>query len=176
MNAVPASTRRLFIGLFADPAVQSAIDAHRRTWGWPPGARMASLARMHMTLHFLGEVAAVQQAALMDALAEVPMPALTLVLGTPEVWRNPVAVLRADEDEGLRALHERLKLALLHAGLVPERGRWLPHVTIARKCLGAVPPTESSPIVWSVDAFALVCSHLSAPAHFEILARHASHD
>lgn len=127
-----------------------------------------------MTLHFLGEVAAVQQTALLNGLAEVPMPALTLVLHTPEVWRNPVAVLRADEDEGLRELRERLKQPLIHAGLAPERGRWAPHLTIARKCLGAVPPVEPPPIVWPVNEFALVCSHLSMPAHYEILARFPS--
>jgi 2'-5' RNA ligase len=104
------------------------------------------------------------------------MPALTVVLRTPEVWRNPVAVLRADEDEGLRALHERLKRPLIDAGLSPERGRWSPHLTIARKCLGAVPPIEPPPIVWPVDAFVLVCSHLAAPAHYEILARYRSRD
>ncbi|MDM0072793.1 RNA 2',3'-cyclic phosphodiesterase [Variovorax sp. J2P1-59] len=173
MTSEPAPTRRLFIGLFPDPGVQAAIDAHRSTWWWPRGVRMIVPARIHMTLHFLGEVAAAQQAALQQGLAEVPMHALTLVLRTPEVWRNPVAVLRPDEHEGLCVLHERLKQPLIHAGLVPERVRWTPHLTIARKCLGAVPPNEMSPIPWQVSDFVLVCSHMAPPAHYEILARHS---
>ncbi|MDM0001341.1 RNA 2',3'-cyclic phosphodiesterase [Variovorax sp. J22P240] len=174
MTSAPAPTRRLFIGLFPDPGVQAAIDAHRRNWWWPPGARMIPPARVHMTLHFLGEVPTTQQAALQDGLAEVPMQALTLVLRTPEVWRNPVAVLRPDEHEVLRALHERLKQPLQQAGLSPERAHWLPHLTIARKCLGAVPPDEPPLIPWQVSEFVLVCSHLTPPVHYEILARHST--
>jgi len=173
MTSAPAPTGRLFIGLFPDPGVQAAIDTYRRNWRWPRGARMVPPARIHMTLHFLGEVATTQQAALQDGLAEVPMQALTLVLRTPEVWRNPVAVLLPDVHEGLRALHERLKQPLLDAGLSPETARWTPHLTIARQCLGAMPPDEPPQIPWQVSEFVLACSHLTPPVHYEILARHS---
>ncbi|MDM0104000.1 RNA 2',3'-cyclic phosphodiesterase [Variovorax sp. J22R24] len=173
MTPAPSPTRRLFIGLFPDAEVQAAIDAHRRNWSWTRGARMTSLARIHMTLHFLGEVDAAQQAALQEGIAEVPMQALTLILRTPEVWRNPVAVLRPDEHEELRALHERLKWPLVDAGLTPEKGHWIPHLTIARRCLGAVPPDNPPPIPWQVSEFVLICSHMTPPARYEVLARHS---
>ena len=174
MTSAPAPTGRLFIGLFPDPGVQAAIDTYRRNWRWPRGARMVPPARIHMTLHFLGEVATTQQAALQDGLSEMPMQALTLVLRTPEVWRNPVAVLLPDVHEGLRALHERLKQPLLDAGLSPETARWTPHLTIARKCLGAMPPDEPPQIPWQVSELVLACSHLTPPVHYEILARHST--
>lgn len=120
--AVP--TRRLFLALFPDPAVKSAIDAYRKNWWWPRGARPTALARIHMTLQFLGEVEAAQQILLQEGLAEVPMHPLALTLRTPEVWRNPVAVLRPNENEVLRELHERLKRPIVRAGffarLTPE--------------------------------------------------------
>ncbi|MDM0112749.1 RNA 2',3'-cyclic phosphodiesterase [Variovorax sp. J22R133] len=174
MTSAAVPKLRLFLGLFPDPAVQSAIDACRKNWCWPRGARPTALARIHMTLHFLGEVEAAQQIVLQEGLAEVPMHPLTLALRTCEVWRNPVAVLRPDENEVLRELHERLKRPIDRAGLAPERGRWIPHLTLARRCRGAIPPPEPPAIPWPVNEFLLVCSHMSNPVRYEILARHGS--
>ncbi len=172
MSSVAEPTRRLFIGLVPDASVQAAIDFQRQAWHWPPGCRLTRPQRMHLTLHFLGEVDGPHQAALQDVLADVPMQGLTLVLGTPQVWRNHVAVLLVDEHEGLRALHAGLALQLVRAGLVPARARWTPHVTIAREASGAVPPADPQPIRWRVAAFVLVWSRLAPDWRHEVLARY----
>jgi 2'-5' RNA ligase len=162
-------TRRLFIGLLPDAKVQAAIDAHRRAWFWPPGSRLTRLERIHLTLHFLGEVDAARQAELQQALAELPPGALELLLRRPETWPNHVAVLRADGHEELRVLHERLALQIVRAGLAPERRRWIPHLTLGRNAAGAVPPANEPPIRWITKGFALVWSRLAPAASYEIV-------
>ncbi len=174
MNDLPAPTRRLFIGLFPDPGVQAAIAAHRASWSWPPGARLTNVARIHMTLHFLGEVEAGREALLSRLLCEVPVHRMSLRLGTPQTWRQQIAVLRTQPHAGLDALHEAIARQVARAGfsIANERERWLPHLTIARRTRGAVPPADPAPIVWRVDHFALVCSHLRPLPHYEAIARY----
>lgn len=174
MSSTAAPTRRLFIGLIPDAAVQAAIDAQRSAWQWPSGCRLTRPQRMHLTLHFLGEVDSLRQTALQHALADVPFTELSLVLGSPQVWRNHVAVLVAQEHEGLRALHADLALRLVRAGLAPARARWTPHLTVAREAAGAIPPADPRPIRWRVAAFALVWSRMAPEWRHELLARYAA--
>ena len=172
MDGTPEPTRRLFIGLFPDAAVQAAIDAQRARWQWPPGCRLTRAERLHLTLHFLGEVDPQREAALQDGLARLPMHPLTLVLGSPQVWHNRVAVLVASEHQGLRSLHDALTRQVLHAGLAPSDTRWTPHLTIARDALGATPPADAPPIRWRVSEFALVWSRMAPVWRHDVLARY----
>jgi 2'-5' RNA ligase len=125
-----------------------------------------------MTLHFLGLVHAARVDELQHALAEIPMAPLSLVLRTPALWE--VAVLLADENAALRDLRLRLMVPLLRMGLRVD-GRWTPHVTLARKARGAVPPACSPPVHWNACHFALVLSTLSSTppyARHDVLRRY----
>jgi 2'-5' RNA ligase len=175
MHPARESTRRLFIGLFPDPAVRAAVDAHRLAWSWPPGARLTSLPRVHMTMHFLGQVDPARQSLLETLLAEVRMDSLALRLHIPQVWRNQIAVLQCDENDALRALHDDIGRQVVRADLPVEHGRWLPHLTLARKAAGAMPPAACAPIAWRVDDFVLVCSHMARPLRYEVLSRYRAH-
>jgi len=172
MNAIQEPTRRLFIGLFPDPVVRAAIEAHRKTWSWPTGVRLTNAARIHMTLHFLGEVEHSRESLLADRLADVRMRRMTLSIRKPEAWRNPIAVLMLDENEELCALHEDIVRQVERAGLAVPPERWVPHLTIARRTRGAVPPTAMTPIAWQVNDFVLVCSQTTYPARYEFIARY----
>ncbi|WP_431276098.1 RNA 2',3'-cyclic phosphodiesterase [Variovorax ureilyticus] len=172
MNAIHESTRRLFIGLFPDPAVRAAIEAHRKAWAWPAGVRLTDAARIHLTLHFLGEVEGPGESRLAHRLADVRMRAMTLLLRTPQAWRNPIAVLMPDAHEGLRALHEDVVRQVERAGFAVQPERWVPHLTLARRTRGAVPPAGMVPIAWQVNEFVLVCSHTTYPARYEFIARY----
>ncbi|SCK51979.1 2'-5' RNA ligase [Variovorax sp. HW608] len=172
MNALHESTRRLFIGLFPGPAVRAAIEAHRKTWAWPAGVRLTNGARIHMTLHFLGPVERAREPPLAQCLADVRMRGMTLLLRTPEAWRNPIAVLMPDEHEGLRALHEGIVRQVERAGFVVPPERWVPHLTLARRTRGAVPPGGMAPIAWQVNEFVLVCSHTAYPSRYEFIAHY----
>jgi len=173
--AADLPTQRLFIGLFPDAAVRAAIDAQRAQWRWPPGVRLTESSRLHMTLHFLGEVPIASQVPLRESLGEVAVTPFDLSLGPGETWRNRIAVLRSDAPEALIDLHARIgaRLALLRlaaAGMPWSR----PHITIARRCAGAVPPGQAQPIPWRVTEFLLVRSRTAPPIRYEVLSCHAA--
>lgn len=154
----PAS-QRLFIGLWPPPQVHSALLAHADTWTWPAGARRTPPERLHVTLHFLGQVATARIADLRAGLA-VDAPAFELVLNRQEVWPGGIAVLEAGMvPPPLAALHAALAQRLTALGLPVEARRYRPHVTLARKATGASPPPSASPVHWRAGpGYALVRS------------------
>jgi len=157
-------TRRLFIGLIPCAQVRARLAALQRQWFWPPGSRPTRPERLHLTMHFLGDVDADREALLRAALADVDVEPLDLVLRTPECWSGGIAVVRPDADVALRALHARIAHAVAAGGLRPARERaWTPHVTLARDAHGAAPPEGPRPIRWRVPGFALVWSRLTPP-------------
>lgn len=165
---VATGTHRLFIGLMAEGPARAAVDAHRRLWRWPQEASLPPPGRLHLTLHFLGEVEPAVERALLKALLAVPVAPLNLTLDTVEVWRNGVAVLQPRENAMLRMLHGRIGEVL---GLEPD-ARWKPHVTLARKASKALPPQSFPPIEWHVPGFELVWSRLGQGARYEPLGRY----
>ena len=162
-----STRRRLFIGLFPDPPARVAIARHRMRWAWPAGASLPQPQRLHLTLYFLGNVEQAVEELLREALRGVAVEPLSLVLRAPQVWRNGVAVLLPDENEGLLALHARIGRAIG----TPDQ-RFTPHVTLARKAAQAYPPEASPPIVWRVNAFSLVWSQLGGRPHYEVRGRY----
>ena len=163
--------KRLFIGLMPGREVQAAIQQHCRLWVWPSGCKPTSPERLHLTLHFLGNLDAAREKALKNALLDVPVEPLELVLQIPRVLRNEVAILQPQEHAGLRALRQRLGSALACIGMAfPQH--WKPHVTLARKAARAVAPEAPPRIPWRVTEFVLVWSKLSQPPCYEVLARY----
>ena len=163
-----AATARLFIALWPTPAVLGAVLAQREHWTWPRGVRQVAPAKLHLTLHFLGAVAAARIPELIAAL-DGPAPAFTLRLDTAEVWRQGVAVLApgAPPPE-LQALHSRLGAALQKLSLPVEARRYRPHLTLARDARGATPPAAVEPIDWPLSAVRLVQSQ---DGRYEMLAQ-----
>lgn len=153
-----ATAARLFIGLWPSPAVLGAVLAQRERWTWPPGARLVAPDKLHLTLHFLGDVATARIPELIAAL-EGPTPAFTLRLVTAEVWRQGAAVLAPSAPpEELGALHDRIGATLQRLALPVEARRFRPHLTLARDARGATPPANPEPIDWPVSAVRLVRS------------------
>jgi len=162
------SLRRLFIGLMPDEGVRAALAAHQQLWHLGRG-RPTSGARLHLTLHFIGEVDATREAALRHALTGVEVHSFNLVLRTTEVWSGRIAVLRADDHSALSDLHASLAARMLQAGLAPQRDTFAPHVTLARDAPNAVPPDRFPPIAWPVSECALIWSH---DRRYDIVARY----
>lgn len=172
MPATPDASRRLFIGLFPDAAVRTAIEAQRAAWQWPPRCRLAQAQRIHLTLHFLGQVNSAQETGLREALADVPVTPMALVLAPHQLWRNRLAVLLVEPHRELQALHAQLALGVWRAGLTPCTAAWRPHLTIGRDAPGARPPAAIEPIHWHVAQFALVWSRMGPVTRYQVLARY----
>jgi len=152
------SARRLFIGLMASPAAQAAIDAYRLKWHWPPTARLVALQKLHLTLHFLGEVEGTDEARLCAAMVAVRMHPLHLRLVAPETFSGGIAVLKAAKNRQLELLHADTAAVLRGAGLPVDMQAWNPHVTLARGAKECLPPVEPPAIEMEARSFSLVCS------------------
>lgn len=165
--------RRLFIGLMPDADVRDALIAHQERWFRGAGAPTRA-DRLHMTIHFLGEIDATREWAVRSALAGEDVAPFDLVLRTPECWSGGVAVLRADDHPALNDLHARLSARLLHAGIASYRADFKPHVTLARGATNTAPPEAAPPVLWTIREFALVWSRPGPPARYEVLDRYGA--
>ena len=156
-DAAPASeSARLFLALWPDAAVREALRTWREAWAWPRGASPVATAKLHMTLHFLGNQPRERLDALLDGLAS-PFSPFSLRLDVAELWHNGIAVLAPETPpQPLLDLHARLTQALIDLGLQPEARAYRPHVTMARRATGAGLPPAGQVLDWQVDGYALV--------------------
>lgn len=155
--APPADPARLFIALWPPPELAQELQAWCRAAAGPVAARCAPMARLHLTLHFLGSVPRPRLQELRAALC-VPFSPFELCLRHCRRW--PRGLLVAEPDgvaPELAALHAQLARALVAAGLGVEDRAFRPHVTLARRLAGqgadglAVP----APLRWPVRSYAL---------------------
>lgn len=124
---------RLFVALDLPPMLRMRLVG---LCGGIPGARWVQAENFHLTLRFIGEVAAWQAREIDDALAAVRAPGFTLALagvGTFERAGKPHTLwVGVERNERLDHLRAKVETALQRAGLEPERRRFSPHVTLAR--------------------------------------------
>lgn len=160
---LPVPTVRLFLALWPGPAGRRALAAHRQQWAWPEAARLLPPARLHLTLHFLGQVPTAKLPPLTAAIdtlaASAPAANMGLSLGQAEVWSNGVAVLcPSDEPPALRRLHGALGELLPALGLPREPRPFRPHVSLARHAAGAQPPLAAPAVRLDLRSVVLVQS------------------
>lgn len=164
-------TLRLFIGLWPEPPLRQALAAQQEAWQWPRQARRVAAEKLHLTLHFLGEVEADRVGPLQAALSTVPVPPLALQWASPAgvMWHGGLAVLLLQPDEPLLALHAALGAVLGAQGLPVQTRRFKPHVTLARRADGAVPAAVAPALPYTAQHVALVAS---AQGRYTVLSRH----
>jgi len=100
-----------------------------------PGMRRIAGQELHLTLHFLGEVAAGD--AVREALASVQMSAFTItIMGVgrfPPEGQPTVLWAGVENSPSLTAFHQSIGSALTKAiGFQPEARPYSPHITLAR--------------------------------------------
>lgn len=149
---------RLFIALWPDPGIRAELAAWRDGWTWPRQAAPVRSERLHATLHFIGDVPDDRLPELRAAL-HVPFTPFTLELGHCALWPHGIAVLEPGSvPEPLLKLHESLGQALARLALPVDARPYRPHVTMARRAAGAVPPASGPAIRWPVGHYALMSS------------------
>ena len=138
MSAAHASTVRLFLALWPTAPVREALRAMQARWRWPEAAAVVDAARLHITLHFLGQVPQERVDEFRAALAVPFEPhVLALAQGRATVWPGGIAVLELQAPPALQSLHEGLSRAVQSLGWPVEERRFRPHVTFARRAQGA---------------------------------------
>jgi len=148
---------RLFTAIWPSPEVHEALLRVQRACNWPATARTTRAERLHLTLHFIGNVDASRLEALGVSLA-VPFEPFEMTFDRFEVWRGGIAALIATRPPAeLLALHARLAATLRDEGLPVEERPYRPHVTLARQARGALGPPAMAPVGWhATEGYALV--------------------
>ena len=169
-GAAPTPTPvRLFVALWPGPHVRQALAACRDL-APPAGSRPVATEKLHLTLHFIGNVPAGRVAEVAAGLA-VPVQAFTLCLDVAEHWRGGLTVLRAGTvPQRLQRLHADLAAALQRLALPVETRAFRPHVTLLRRGAAQGPATPSGPLRWRVTGYALV--HSQPDGRYRVLRRY----
>jgi RNA 2',3'-cyclic 3'-phosphodiesterase len=124
---------RLFVGLDLPWSLRERLALLS---GGIPGARWVPAENFHITLRFIGEVAAHQAEEIDLALASLRARGFSLSLtgvGTFDKAGRPIALwVGVERNPQLDLLQSKIETACQRVGLEPERRRFAPHVTLAR--------------------------------------------
>jgi 2'-5' RNA ligase len=149
--------------------VQAALVTHADGWRWNAEAARYAPADWHVTLHFLGAVPRTQLDTLRAALA-VPLQPFELRFGEPTLWPHGLAVLLPiATPAALQHLHDELGQRLRQLGLRTDERPYRPHLTLARRAAGAVPPTQWPAWGWPVQGYVLMESTGDAAPRYRVL-------
>ncbi|HWP94762.1 MAG TPA: RNA 2',3'-cyclic phosphodiesterase [Gammaproteobacteria bacterium] len=169
------ATRRLFFALWPDDAVREALRRETRHAVRRSGGRPVPVANLHLTLRFLGNVAAERVEAVFAVAAGITGIAATSLQLDRYGWFPQARVFWLGTDTvpaPLAALAGRLEAGLVAAGFEPEPRPFQAHVTLARKVARAPAVEPPHPVTWPVYDFALIESHTARRgACYEVVGR-----
>jgi RNA 2',3'-cyclic 3'-phosphodiesterase len=149
-------TQRLYFALWPDEATREAL-ARSRSGLFPLSGRPVAVQDLHVTVAFLGAVAAARVAAL-AALAGPLGEDYALRLDRVEWWRKPRVVVASARQtpEGLRGCVDRLWMRLDRLGFAREARPWQPHVTLVRDAQALRDHSRWGSVEWTVNRISLV--------------------
>jgi 2'-5' RNA ligase len=166
--------RRVFFALWPEADLARRFDAagHRAHAAF--GGRRMRRETLHLTLAFVGGVAADRLPALRDIAGAIRLPSFALRFERLEcVRRKRIAWAAGDIPQGLRDLVDALAAGLEAARFPVEERPFAAHVTLLRHAdCTSPPPAEELRIEWPVKDFVLVESELRpGGASYRILQR-----
>lgn len=175
MSAESSAGRvRVFYALWPSASIARELALHGRALRVETGGRSMRPETVHLTLAFLGDIAA-------DRLPELtaPPPSVTgvpfgLDIDRLGVWtRNGIGWAAPSEPPApLIALQESLERWLRSRGYAPDRRAFRPHITLVRNAAGEWPLARIPAVEWDVTDFVLVRSSADAEgARYDVLAR-----
>lgn len=169
MNANTSETLRLFLALWPDDAIRTALMQLQA----PMRGRLIPYANLHLTLVFLGQQPVNVVPFISEILAQLKSRAVPVRLDRVGYFsRNRVAWIGAHEvPVEMAALYRELTEGLERRGIAFNRQHdFKPHVTLARDVM--LPPDLTfNPISWRADRVALVQSTtLDAGSSYQVIA------
>jgi RNA 2',3'-cyclic 3'-phosphodiesterase len=125
--------RRLFIGIDLPQAIKQHIQL---ACGGLAGARWQSLAQLHLTLRFIGEVDRHQANDIDAVLLGLVHPCLHIAVQGVGFFerKDKITTVWAglSPTQSLHSLHAKICTALTRIGMVMPSQRYTPHITLAR--------------------------------------------
>jgi 2'-5' RNA ligase len=168
------AARRVFFAFWPDEAQRGAIEHAAAKAVRHSGGRPVPAANLHVTLAFLGNVAAaripeLQRIAREQAAAFTGQAPATLNFARLVHWKEAqvLCALGTEERPIARDLATALQEATRSAGFSPDRKPFQAHVTLARKVIRPGTSLQLRPVAWRFEAFALIDSrtHPSGPVY-----------
>ena len=160
MAEPPAAGRRLFFALWPDPVLKAAIGGAARLPARAVSGRRVRDENLHLTVLFLGSVAADAEARLARAATAVRADAFDLVLDrVGSFFRSRVLWIGPSQAPApLAELRRQLEAAAQQAAVPFDPKPLVPHVTCYRDVRQNLDPAPVEPLRWPVRSFALVHS------------------
>lgn len=150
---------RWFFAAWPDAATQRELGRWAQAAGRECGGRATRRENIHLTLVFLGNVAAARLDELKTAAAGIAGGCCELAVDRLGYWPHNRIVWAGTSvtPPSLESLAATLTQALATAGFAFDRRPYVPHVTLVRKARRA-PSFAPRPLLWRVEEFALVRS------------------
>jgi len=160
---VLSGSKRLFIALWPDPDTRSRLAAIQAQLAHNPRLRHAkpvSIRNIHLTLHFLGDVAEANIARLESCLARVSAAPFSLAIDRWGYFPK-AGVFWIGASNTPDAMTCLLEYTTACAAAVVENyrpQRFTPHVTLFRKARHPLEINQPVACEWAIDRFTLVSS------------------
>jgi 2'-5' RNA ligase len=154
----PERMHRLFFALWPTDALRASLEPGIRALQPNGAGRPQRPDQWHLTLEFLGPVAAARLADARAAADAVRAPCCEILLDTVEFWRRPevLCLVARETPPALADLVAQLRGALAGRGFQVESRPFRAHLTLARKVHQPVAAPAFAPLRWPVESFALV--------------------
>ena len=153
---------RLFFALAPDAGAREALAELAREVAQDTGGRAPRAENLHLTLAFLGNVAPrrIRELDAIGATTAAAAEPFVLTLDAVGAFRAAGIAWAGTEavPAELQRMFERLRSLLRAAGFSTERRAFAAHVTLARRCVRALPGGRPAPVAWRVDAIDLMAS------------------
>lgn len=116
--------------------------------------------QIHLTLRFIGSVEAETATCLQQAAGEITLPRFELEFDTLGYWPRPRVVwcMPSRIPAPLAELAAKLEQVCVSCGLEAEKRSYVPHLTLQRNARQAPVRGTMKPLLWPVEAFALIRS------------------
>ena len=164
--------QRLFFALWPDASLRQPLDSRSEPLVQATSGRPVPAENSHITLAFLGNVDANQQACVERMAGAISSPSFEFTLDRFGYWsRSKVTWLAPSEvPEPLVLLADALSTGSRKCGLTLDARPYRPHLTLMRKATGVPDKVSIEPLLWSADRFVLVRS-VSVPqgVRYEVL-------
>jgi 2'-5' RNA ligase len=159
--------RRVFFALWPSEEQQTALADAAQSALQAEGGRLVPALNFHVTLVFVGSVAAERMQELFKIAEHVSTVArnsrefgsgpLRLAFDAVGYWSKAriICATASTPSAAASALSEVLKSHLLAAGFAPDLKPFRPHVTLTRKVVRPIRPSDMPPVVWSFEEFVL---------------------
>ena len=164
--------QRLFFALWPDEGVREHLYGIGEPVSWVRPARRVPIAKLHLTLVFLGYVDEVQRACAVGVADGIKESPFTLTIDRAGHWSRS-RILWAGTDNiprELLAIVEGLRNGLQVCGIKPEDRDYRCHVTLGRNVRRKPGLAGIEAIRWPVNQFVLVESNtLAEGARYRII-------